>query len=187
MPSVTLDQLNSKCDFYPKIMKIPNIIITHYPVCEKNLNFQTSTGSMTQRSPPLIRSNPSRPLKRSKSPDECLNPIKPKKKPTIPPQNLLKYYEPILDKRVLSLRGQVQQLHLKTPSGLFQTKDKFWHFQIKGKTTTYIRYGKILEDGSFKERAEQVQLHQYPNDARQFVERLIDEKLKAGYVEKALW
>ncbi|KAG9289956.1 hypothetical protein G9A89_010262 [Geosiphon pyriformis] len=68
-------------------------------------------------------------------------------------------------------------------SGLFKTEKKFWQFKIQNETTTLIRYGNILPDGTLKERAEQTQLHPSNKNATEFVEKLVQEKIKAGYVK----
>ncbi|KAG9289929.1 hypothetical protein G9A89_010235 [Geosiphon pyriformis] len=68
-------------------------------------------------------------------------------------------------------------------SGLLKTHSRFWRFRIQEGTVTFVSYGSILKDGSLKERAEQVQRHQCAADARSFIQRLTDIKLKAGYID----
>ncbi|KAG9297830.1 hypothetical protein G9A89_000663 [Geosiphon pyriformis] len=72
-------------------------------------------------------------------------------------------------------------------SGYLRTDTRFWEFCIEDETTTQIRYGNILQDGTQKERAIQTQRHSSPLRAQEFVQRLIDEKLKAGYVGLMDW
>ncbi|CAG8457591.1 11956_t:CDS:1 [Diversispora eburnea] len=73
------------------------------------------------------------------------------------------------------------------PSGHLETSTRFWQFRVEEGRTTYVRYGNIRADGSFKERATHIQQHLNYVDAKKFVENLVDEKIKAGYVGWARW
>ncbi|CAG8484656.1 4642_t:CDS:1 [Funneliformis caledonium] len=73
------------------------------------------------------------------------------------------------------------------PSGHLETSTRFWQFKVEEGLTTYVRYGNIRADGTLKERATHIQQHYCFGDAKQFVENLIDEKIKAGYVGWARW
>ncbi|CAI2166437.1 11733_t:CDS:1 [Funneliformis geosporum] len=73
------------------------------------------------------------------------------------------------------------------PSGHLETSTRFWQFKVEEGLTTYVRYGNIRADGTLKERATHIQKHYCFGDAKQFVENLIDEKIKAGYVGWARW
>jgi hypothetical protein len=73
------------------------------------------------------------------------------------------------------------------PSGHLETSTRFWQFRVEEGLITYIRYGSIRADGSLKGRATHIQQHSCYGDARQFVEHLVDEKIKAGYVGWARW
>jgi predicted DNA-binding WGR domain protein len=73
------------------------------------------------------------------------------------------------------------------PSGHLETSTRFWQFRVEEGLITYVRYGNIRADGSLKERATHIQQHSCYGDARQFVENLVDEKIKAGYVGWARW
>uniref|UniRef100_A0A1D1XTA8 Bifunctional protein FolD n=1 Tax=Anthurium amnicola TaxID=1678845 RepID=A0A1D1XTA8_9ARAE len=73
------------------------------------------------------------------------------------------------------------------PSGHLETSTRFWQFRVEEGLITYVRFGSIRADGSLKGRATHIQQHPCYGDARQFVENLIDEKIKAGYVGWARW
>jgi predicted DNA-binding WGR domain protein len=73
------------------------------------------------------------------------------------------------------------------PSGHLETSTRFWQFKVEEGLITYVRYGNIRADGSLKERATHIQQHSCYSDARKFVENLIDEKIKAGYVGWTRW
>ncbi|CAG8555502.1 2364_t:CDS:2 [Ambispora gerdemannii] len=73
------------------------------------------------------------------------------------------------------------------PPGYLETNTRFWEFKIESGITTYVRFGKKEPDGKLKERATQIQHHQSSEDARQFIEKMIDDKINAGYVGWAEW
>ncbi|CAG8752988.1 10051_t:CDS:1, partial [Gigaspora rosea] len=73
------------------------------------------------------------------------------------------------------------------PSGHLETANKFWQFKVEEGLITYVRYGSIRADGSLKERAIHVQHHSSYLDAKKFVENIVDEKIKAGYVGWSRW
>ncbi|CAG8520536.1 13109_t:CDS:1 [Acaulospora colombiana] len=80
-----------------------------------------------------------------------------------------------------------QEILSPIPSGHLETATKFWQFMVEEGRTTYVRYGTIRADGSLKERATHIQQHLNYADAKEFVENLVDEKIKAGYVGWAHW
>jgi len=73
------------------------------------------------------------------------------------------------------------------PSGHLETSTRFWQFKVEEGLITYVRYGNIRADGTLKERATHIQQHSCYGDARNFVENLVDEKIKAGYVGWTRW
>jgi len=80
-----------------------------------------------------------------------------------------------------------QEITSPIPSGHLETSTRFWQFRVEEGLITYVRYGNIRADGSLKGRATHIQQHSCYGDARQFVENLVDEKIKAGYVGWARW
>nr|CAG8441333.1 1267_t:CDS:1 [Entrophospora candida]CAG8446449.1 11596_t:CDS:1 [Entrophospora candida] len=73
------------------------------------------------------------------------------------------------------------------PSGHLENSTKFWQFKVEEEMITYVRYGSIDYDGSLKERALHVQQHSCYLDAKKFIENLINEKTKAGYIGWINW
>ncbi|CAG8465065.1 10449_t:CDS:2 [Racocetra fulgida] len=73
------------------------------------------------------------------------------------------------------------------PSGHLETATRFWQFKVEEGLITHVRYGNIRPDGSLMERAIHVQHHSSYLDAKKFVENLVDEKIKAGYVGWSRW
>ncbi|CAG8632976.1 23430_t:CDS:2 [Cetraspora pellucida] len=68
------------------------------------------------------------------------------------------------------------------PSGHLETGTRFWQFKVEEGLITYVRYGNIRPDGNLMERAIHIQQHSSYLDAKKFVENIVDEKIKAGYV-----
>ncbi|KAG9290452.1 hypothetical protein G9A89_007183 [Geosiphon pyriformis] len=103
---------------------------------------------------------------------------------------LLDQYEAILfyEKQQLLKKQQKEKIFefssksAKMLSGYMETDTRFWEFKIENETTTYIRFGKIEPDGKLKERATQKQHHDSSEKARNFVQKLINSKIDAGYV-----
>ncbi|CAG8598340.1 90_t:CDS:1 [Ambispora leptoticha] len=103
-------------------------------------------------------------------------------KEVITMENILAQYE--LNNLRAQEQSQTQPIPIQVPiiGGHMETETRFWEFIIEDETTTYIRYGNILSDGTLKERATQIQRHPSSKQAKAFVKMLIDEKVKVGYV-----
>jgi len=88
---------------------------------------------------------------------------------------------------IIPARSNNREITSPIPSGHLETSTRFWQFRVEEGLITYVRYGNIRADGSLKERATHIQQHSCYSDARQFVENLVDEKIKAGYVGWTRW
>jgi predicted DNA-binding WGR domain protein len=88
---------------------------------------------------------------------------------------------------IIPARSNNREITSPIPSGHLETSTRFWQFRVEEGLITYVRYGNIRADGTLKERATHIQQHSCYSDARQFVENLVDEKIKAGYVGWTRW
>ncbi|CAG8465041.1 9481_t:CDS:1 [Acaulospora morrowiae] len=93
----------------------------------------------------------------------------------------------IYSKNIIIPLSNDQEIISPIPSGHFETSRRFWQFKVEEGQTTYVRYGTIRADGGLEERATHIQQHPNYADAKKFVENLVDEKIKAGYVGWARW
>ncbi|CAG8548248.1 2878_t:CDS:1 [Paraglomus brasilianum] len=74
-----------------------------------------------------------------------------------------------------------------SPRGHLRVQKRFWQFIIISDTTTYVSYGTIEDGGKLKERATQIKQHLCIENAHEFINNMIEEKIENGYVGWAAW